>query len=359
MNYRIAMIQSKEAIVGDISKVYDINVQDPISQIIVQYKGKNNGVAPSGHPAKLISKIELVDGSDVLFSMSGIDIQAMDYYHTGRSTFQILDYFDDVSVVPLCVLHFGRYLYDPQLAFDPKKFTNPQLRVTIDIDAGGCSPDAGTLEIMAHVFDQRKIHPSGFLMTKEVYSYTLNGATNEYIDLPTDFPYRLMTIGALVAQRQPWQEYNEIKLSEDNDKRVILNNKTSDLLKYLLGRYPVINETFQGQTDNSGVTFYVTPAYQANIVCGQYSPGAATEEIASSYLYGGSVQVSSDTSVAQFKGLVQGYAPHARLGIPFGNLQEISDWYDVRKVGNLQAIIKGGSGSSGNCKMCIQQFRHY
>ncbi len=62
MNYRLATILDRELHSADTTKVIDITLADPVSQIAILYEPVNGAeTTPSGHPAKCISKIELVD----------------------------------------------------------------------------------------------------------------------------------------------------------------------------------------------------------------------------------------------------------------------------------------------------------
>ena len=138
MNYRLATILARENHTSDITKVIDLNLSDPVSQIIVIYEPLSaSGVDPVAHPAKCISKIELIDGSDVLFSLSGTRAQAVDWYHRKQEPANICLYLNGNASEMVYILNFGRHLWDPLYAFDPKKFINPQLKITIDINGGG------------------------------------------------------------------------------------------------------------------------------------------------------------------------------------------------------------------------------
>jgi len=121
MNYRLASILPSEAANTAGTKTIDINVADPISRFVIQMKGLNSADAPVAHPAKMISKIELVDGSDVLFSLSGVEAQALNFYDEGKVPHTVLNYLNDVYAIATFHIDFGRFLYDPVLAFDPKK----------------------------------------------------------------------------------------------------------------------------------------------------------------------------------------------------------------------------------------------
>ena len=68
MNNRISTILASEAATVAATKVIDLNENAPLSKIVIRFKGTNNGSTPTHHPAKMVSKIEVVDGSDVLYS---------------------------------------------------------------------------------------------------------------------------------------------------------------------------------------------------------------------------------------------------------------------------------------------------
>lgn len=355
MNYRLASILAPEAANTAGTKTLDINLADPVSRLTVQFKGYNNGNTPTAHPAKMISKIELVDGSDVLFSLSGVECQALNYYDKGRMPHTVCNYLNDVYAITTFDLDFGRYLYDPILALDPKKFTNPQLKITHDKALGGSSPDAGELSVFAHIFDEKEAAPTGFLMNKEQYSYTLVASAKEHIDMATDKPYRKLILMSMSATLQPWQQFNQVKISQDNDRKVIINDeKASNLLK-LLRLWPQFTETIYAKTKNGTQTIFCTASYERMAAL----TGMAAD--ADAYLtdtYGGSIDVA-DSAAASINMIVSGFSPHGSLCIPFGDQADIADAFDVSKVGSLRITLTAGSSASGTCEMITQQIRSY
>jgi len=209
----------------------------------------------------MVSKIEVVDGSDVLFGLSGVEAQALNYYEKGRMPHNVCNYIDDAKAIATYELNFGRFLWDTILALDPTKFTNPQLKITHNKANGGSSPDVGELAVFAHIFDEKTVSPTGFLTSKEQYSYTLQAGANEPIDIATDLPYRKLLIQSMSTSLQPWEQYNQLKLSQDNDRKVIINDeKVSDLLK-LMQTHPPIVETIHIYGALSAEAVHCTPSY--------------------------------------------------------------------------------------------------
>lgn len=358
MNFRHAVLLSHESIATAGTKTLDITLKDLISRINIQVKATNNGSVPTAHPAKILSKVEIVDGSDVLFGLSGRELLALQFYSSGKTPFVINNYLDNTMNVINYEINFGRYLYDPLLALDPTKFDNPQIKITHDLSSGGAAPDACTLEITADIFDQKTATPQGFLMAKENVSFTLVASANEYVDLPVDLDHRKLIIMSHVDDKQPWQLYNEIKLSEDNDRKIPFDDKTSDLLKYMGALWNPLNEYIEGVALTTTRDFFVMSTYEMEFTA--MAMGFAAGYLTSDYAYGGNIDIRGSVT-ANFKALIRGYAPFGAIALPFGDQQKIEDWYKMGDIGSLRLTLKAGSspGTGSTCEVITEQLRPY
>jgi len=358
MNYRIADILAGESQNTAGTKTIDLTIQDILSRITIRFKGTNNGDAPTAHPAKMISKVEVVDGSDVLMSMSGMEIQALDHYNKLTNRQDTLNFSDNEMAIIELNLNFGRHLWDPDLALDLKQFNNPQLKITHNKASGGSAPDAGNLRVIGWAFDEKVPAPSGYLMAKEYYSYTCGAdGTYEYIDLPTDYPLKMMLSMALLADYHPWQVVNEIKIDEENDKRVIMDKKISDWSCYTSQMYQAVTEMmrFTGAA-STALTCFITPAYECTVAPVSRSTAG---HFAIGLPYGGNVDITPEQAGDDFA-LVFGYLPHGAIPVPFGDPKDINDWYNVAEKGNIRLRQKAGSaGASGSSQIVLQQYRNY
>ncbi len=357
MNRRLAVLVDSETIAADKTYTLDLAGHDAISAIFIQVKGKNSSNTPAGHPAKMVTSIQLVDGSNILHSYNGLEAQAADYYHRKMTPFNSMSYVNDNYCTALLTMHFGRRFGDTELAFAPGKYSNPQLKFTVDIDAGGSSPDAVVVEVVADVFDEKIVSPVGFLALKKHYDYTLVASAYESINLPVDQVMRTLYIKSLTAGYQPHQQYNNIRLSEDHLKRVVFENSTSDLIKYLLQNYPTIVESCDGRIAASGVAHYITPTYEVNAAVSGI--GGYTDDFTTSDEYGGRITVNNASGTKSFQAVVKGQIPHGMIAIPFGDPDDMSDWYDLRKVTSEELRILAGSGCSGTCEILVQQLIRY
>jgi len=357
MKYRTSVLLPADTITAG-TKTLDITVKDVISRIHIQVKATNNGNVPTAHPAAIISKIEIVDGSDVIYSLSGAQAQALEFYDTKRTPFCVNNYLNTVMNITNYQLRFGRHLWDPILALDPTKFRNPQLKITHNYAAGGCTPNAATLEVALDLFDEKEVKPIGFLMNKELISYTLSGGANYPVDLPTDYKLRKLLVFSLYTAKQPWEQYNELKLSEDNDKRVPFNDKTSDLVKYFGDNYPDLDEYIVGEALTSTRPFFTMSTYE--VIAAAMAADFTGAYITSDLSYGGTIDIRA-SGTTNFMAKIRGQMPHGALCIPFGLQDDLDDWYDVTALGSLILTIKAGSspGANSTCQIVTQQLRPY
>ena len=362
MKYRLATIQSTTTLTDDKTDTYNINLQDPISRIVIHLRGTNADSVPDGHPAKAVSKIELVDGSDVLYSLSGEEAQAVDFYDTKITPLNVVSYVN--ANVWTCVINmnFGRWIWDSELALDPKRFKNLQLKVTHKVaDTAGSSSSSSTssIAIFADVFDQKSISPRGFLMNKEIKAYTI-GSNNsyEYTDMPTDYIYRRVMIQALYVGNDITSVVKEFKLSEDNDKRIPFDISVSSYMKIIAPEYGLWEEALPLNVTASAVAHFTAVDYEYRLGHLRTNDVDTTAQL-NAYPLGGRMYVIGEgAGEAVFS--VEGYGPHGCVPVFCGNNNIVEDWYDVKRIGSLVMRTKAGSlGGTATARICVQQFRTY
>jgi len=357
-NYRQATLLEAESIATAATKTIDLDITDPISELDIMVKATNNGNTPTAHPAAILSKIEIVDGSDVLWSLNGHQAHALDFYCTKKPSFQVMNWQDNVDIEFLAKIHFGRKLWDPQLALDPTRFTNPQLKITHNKASGGSNPDAGTLEISGLLFDEKKIAPIGFLSAREWYNYTIVGAAYEYVDLPDDLPIRLLGVRSLVAGQELQALISSMKLMYNADKKVIFDDTTLELLKAydIWGPY---EETHEGIVGTGEISFYIAPTVNTHVVSGGF--GGNRDYYAGYAPWGGKVGIFAGASSTYFQSVFSGFVPHGMLGFPLGDLDLIEDWWQPPARSGPRIRLYGVSGLPANstAQIVLQQLRKY
>lgn len=363
MNYRLATIFARENFDADKTEPITIDIVDPISRLIVTYEPDCQHIASTdadGHPAKCITKIELVDGSDVLYSLTGQQAQAVSFYNSGiippdRMTFLTGQYFFQTFNI-----NFGRYLWDEILALDPKKFRNLKLNIAIDIDGGGDDTTNGYLTVLAQLFDEKAISPTGFLMSKEAKDYTLGDDSWEYTDLPADHVYKQLFLMAQRAQYAPDDQIAQVKLSEDADKRIPFDHTMSQILAARLQEWPMWEETITLPTSVELVNYFCTPGYRVFFADVAWRP--ATSNIAGNYYYGNGGRFSfiATATGPNRCARIFGYAPHSVVPLLPRSGNDMVNWYDVSKIANLKLHVQGGSSvGTSTAQIITQQLRAY
>jgi len=112
----------------------NLNIR-PTSHLIITIKALNNSAKVT--TAQLLGgleKIEVVRFGSTVYSLSGLDLYALNCILLGHEPWQenVIDTDDAVRTLPL-VVPFGRKLYDPGECFPGTKSGELQLKMTIDI----------------------------------------------------------------------------------------------------------------------------------------------------------------------------------------------------------------------------------
>src|SRR3990167_2496899 len=358
MRYRIHDILATKTLDASGTEVIDIDSQDPISMLELEYKNTPGSNTMAAHLVSALSKVELVEGSTLLFSLTGRELHALSYYGIGKGPNTHLTNAQSVQGFVSLQYHFGRHLWDPMLALDPKRHKNLQLKVTHNRVTPDASSSAHTLRVAGHSFDEAPVTLKGFLHTVEIETPTMgaDGSYN-YIDLPLDKVIRMLLIRAHYAEKQPHEVVNEVRLSEDDGKKIPLDISTSSLLKYLNTIYPRWFDEFYAVLTATAVDVYCTPEFRVRCVgTGEAQDSSLDVEgqpLHQPFLLGGNQSVNYQVEVT-------GFQPHGVFPVLFGQPDWIEDWYDVRKLGNLKLRIKSGSaGTNGAATIMAQSVQAY
>lgn len=358
MNYRLSELLAATPITTTGTEVLDINVREPISRLTAVVRLTNSSWTPTGHPSLVVTKIELVDGSDVLFSMRGCYAQAVSFYGTKVQPFNYINYTAGGVANAYIPIDFGRFLYDPELALVPDRFRNLQLKVTHNYLAGGAVPDAATLEVWADLFDEKVVSPTGFLMSKSHWAKTLVASTTYYVELPTDHPIRLVMPAAFSNDQEPDINIDNIKITEDHDKRVLLEAGVLELLQMFESQYPEWLEYGEGNALTDAARYiFITPCKDMMIAA---QPRQDHDTYVNLVWSGGNKIQILVAATSELQYIIHGRSPHGVIPLPMGRQMEIDDWWDVAKLGSARVkLVTGGGDTSAYLELLLQQLRRY
>jgi len=358
MKYRLNKFFARKDYTSDTTEIIPINIIDPISQIIIKFEGLSTTSIPLAHILDCITKVELVDGSDVLHSLNGKECEALDWYHNHGQLRHNYNYLLTGGYpTRILAINFGRYLWDKEYALDPRQFRNLQLRISLDINAGGQTFAHNWLTCYANIFEDEVLPLKGFMMTKQLKQHAVASTVHYYTDLPLDYPYRALYYRVYAASLEADWLLANLKLSEDQDKRIPIDNTGLEILDLLQQEYPPVREMFYFASAIAGRTLYITPTQHVVTLGTTWATSPQANNLASEDGEGGNVTTYQLADGRNQQIEVIGWIPHGVFEVPFGKKDDPLDWYDVRGIGSLRADMTGGN--TGNASIFIQQVRGY
>jgi len=291
-----------------------------------------------------------------LWTLCGKAVDAVGFYDRQKPELHSFSYVSAYGNESMLVLNFGRFPYDPVYALIPERFRNLQLKITHDEDVCNAATVQNELTVWAEIYAGKTISPVGFFQVKEQYAFTPTVGGYEEFELPTDFPLRTLYVDALLDNGYLGSEIANIRLDEDNLKNIFYEGNYSELMRIFrptFGKYEHKVFVTAGDTLSE---FNTAPTQELCLIA---TPQGTTEYfVAVEHQFGSVNAVIADTS-CNVHIYCSGYMPHGIGGIPFGDRQDPSDWYDPRNVGKLRLRLQGGDAAAGTYRVITQQVRGY
>ena len=357
MKYRLSKFFARSGYAANTTIVIDLNMINAISNIIIWLEAMNSQQIMTASPCACISKIELVDGSDVLYSLNGYEAEALDWYHNKgqfRANYNVA--LNGQRIEKVFAINFGRWLWDQNWAFDPQRFGNPQLRISLDIAAGGNAASDNYITCFANMFDEVTPSLQGFLMSKQIKTHAIASGTHYYTDLPLDYPYRALYYRThAVALEASWLLAN-LKLSEDQDRKIPIDVTGIDLVRCLQESYPPVKESFFHESNTINKYLYHAACQWVTAFATRWANTGTTAAMACYAGEGGRLETIA-SAIENYQVDVKGWIPHGVFEVPFGRKDDPSDAYDIRGLGSLRSDMTGGN--TGTASIFLQQYRPY
>ncbi len=372
--YREVYIENSKTLADSGTETIDLALVDPLSMLDIRVNAKNGATSNKNSPiSRCITNIEVVDGSDKIYSLDGMLSQAISYYMSGRVPAQYRQAGPSENQSDNFMLYFGRRLWDPLYALVPNAFRNLQLKVSWDlanvnsVGATGFLTNTAQLTVIARIMEELPTPPVGYMMSKDHYSWTTPASGDERVDLPTDHPYVLFALRAWETETKLQSTITNLKLSLDQDKKIPFDLETWDLLMLMQNMYGPLSldqHIFAGTEENVQTwlgfleTATVTPETDSQ---------APTDLNALVNVHGvdsGHVNLVSrnpaDTAAVEaiHHLRVSGQALNHTLAYPFGEIADPASWLMAPTYGSIKAIVtQGNAGAAAN--MGLVQARRY
>jgi len=367
MRYRDVELYYEQTLDNVGTKIIDLRTTDPISAIRLNFTGTNGTTSNKDNRLNdVITKIELVDGSDQLLSLTLKEAQALQFRQTGKLPYMRPEEKASGGHEESVMLMFGRYLWDPEYYLDLSKFKNPQLKITTNIAAvraiAVTAFATGTLKVTVDlmVMEEGAAPAQGFMMAKNIYGFTSGTSGDEHIDMPVDYPYVNLMMRAFTAGNDVNENISKLKLLCDAGKFTPLFKYVNDLFKMeeeKLGpvqlRYGIL------ASDQDTVTFdlnhdpriTITPVTQGRIATSQWC-WSGNFSLALTTHAGVAVDTDEALSI-----IVSGSCPHSTVNVPFGLRDKPDTYFDPTQFGDIDLVLTQAAASA--VAVVLEQLRPY
>lgn len=368
MRKRDAVLVYEETQSSDAStKTIDLDIVDPVSAFYLEFDATNStDDNEDNFISDVITKVEIVDGSDVLYSLPYDMLEAIYFYKLKKCPTMFPSEWIGGHQRHGCLLMFGRYLWDPEYAIDFARFKNPQMKITWNLAAvravGTTGFATGTLKISVVAKIMEDVPgPGKYLMSKQLDEWTNGTSGEERKELPTDHTYRMLMIRAWVEGSDIDEVISQVKITADADKYIALNRYVKQMDAEALaefGPFAYKHDVHRG----GSVTIRVIPNKEPHYTPYCQDPGQPKEfvlwaqwssNVNMEVYTGAGVLDGTDRDIT---GWVMGHAIHATLPVLLGDMDKPDSWFDPTPYRKLEAVITNG-GTAGTCEIIAEQVR--
>ncbi len=358
MKYRTQQLLAAESITTAGTKTIDIKMPDIVSRLTAKISLTNASWTPTGHPACAMINMSLVDGSKTLHSLRGKYTRAVAHYGAKCNPFSYANYTDNGVANVVFPIYFGRRLWDPELALDPKRFSNLQLKMQHNYALGGAAPDAATLEVWADLFDDSPPSPMGFLSAQSEWGKTYVASTHDHPNLPMDAPIRFLFVAAASDAEEPDINIANVKITEQAGKKIIYDVDTLAHLQNVESLWAAFTEWFEGRTlANTDITFYFAAQKDLFVAV---TPSQDSDGYINPIWTGGGIRKINENATVTIMGDAKGRCPSGVIPFPMGDPDDIASWWNVSKDMTPEIDITTGAGSVlAQYELLVQQLHKY
>jgi len=351
MKTRDAVICYQETEKDTATAVKDLDLVEPISAIDLEVECTNGATSNKGnYISDIVTKVEIVDGSEVLYGLNMSQLEAMQFYKTGKLPTMFPSEWGGGVQRHKAKILFGRYLWDRDYNFDATRCTNPQLKVTFNkaviraaAGDGFAIGDNILLTVVAKVF--KDVPAAGkFLLQKQIENFTSVGSGEKRVDLPTDYVYRMLLLRFWLQGKDIDEIMSDAKLTCDTDAFIPFNRKVKQLDAEALEKFGASrlkHDIFCSHQETVRLLHNkepdMRPFYQSNTI---------PDIVGIDYQWSSEMKLNmfdhagaADTTDRKLTMVEEGHALHATLPVTFGRYDVPEDWFDPTVYKKLELVL--------------------
>ena len=342
----------------------DLKFADALSSLMITITAQNGATSCVDHRIDQdVPVIEVVDGSEVITSLSMSEWIAQNFYNTKNMPPATLTELGGAVQSQTVIIPFGRLLNDPEMYLDTRKYSNPQLRIqnqfTIDASAGFAT-GTGRLTVIANLMASGYGAQKGFIGCKEIKSFTADTSGDAEVQLPRKQLMRRIYLSALLSTYKPQEVLTKYKLDIDTGKDVPFDIYADDYAEVMKAKYGLAEEIkhIYVRDDNERYT-NIYDIREAHLRANVPDHIAVIESVDAEKISVGlydmtnpstpAAETSSKDCVLHVKGL----SPYATCVFDFGKADDPGTWANF--ANNESAILYLTQAQAGAVKVWIER----
>lgn len=363
---RLTYLEAARPLADSGTLVTEVTIRDPITVLWIFFSAVNGTTSNRNNTlAENITRFEIVDGGNTLFSLSGIELASL-YWQLGNglngNRINELGAASQTLAVPLL---FGRYAGDDEFAFDPAKYKNPQIRLQWNLASvnavgnTGFASGSAKITLLADVMEGVAA-PKGVLVAKRWDSFTSASSGVHITELPADLPIKSLMLRAYKSGSRFDNVVSNVKWTAEGGKHVALDVGSSVLLYYSQHTVPRIEYRAVLVLHNN-VTLKVVPkadvAGTIGVVSGDTVVGWKDNGVGEgtvSMLTGG-VATTTDT---ECNAEISGIAPYSSVLYNYGDPWIADEWFPASAFANHRLELTQAE-ADGEVSVVLQQAQPY
>jgi hypothetical protein len=364
MNNRFAYIENRRVLQDSGEITSDVAIKDPITSIFIEFRATNGGTSNVANlVAACVSSVELIDGGRTLYSLTGKQLAAQTYYHRGYIPYTLISEIAGNTQNLVGELQFGRWHGDTVYAFDPSRFSNPQLRIKWNlaavraVAATAFLTGSMTFTAIAQVMEGAAL-PQGMLTMKQHYSFTTAASGDETVEIPTDQRLKAIMVASESDTGGGLYGLSNLKLTGDEDKLVVFDMRTTDIQRLMTMKNPPFMYKHFVFAKNADVFYPILKQDEAA------SFNAETGDTVISYVnYGigtGALAVTTGGVAAanrlDLTANVHGWMPFHAAWLDQGEFDDPASWFDTTSYRRLRLKLTQDAANATAAVVLEQEY---
>lgn len=315
-----------------------------------------------------LTRVELiVNGSQVVKSLSGNQIKAMNMYEKTYADLETQYNVASDTQVECFYLNLGRWYHDDEYMLDLGRVNDPELRIHYNftnpatygwgnVQAFAAVP-LPSIYVIPHLLRESAKVPLGYLKTSEIYRFTGTGAQFVNMTIPRGPTYCGLYLQCWYKNEGLSDRLDHLELNLDNDRLIPFRVDRNDLRADMERKYGRFHE-LQIISATCGEE-YPAPIEDGDwweqtvgvndVQGGEGVLWADNMTIAGIVSSGGGAAAGTFTRLYHFVGTL----PFSVAKIPYFNLQRPESWIDSRELGDFWVRVEetAGTGLSRTWKL--------